>query len=412
MNKYKFLIFIIVFQISLIKSIFSQTEIEEKKDIGIKFNGFIKSDYWFDSRKTAGAREDLFALYPLGESLDKNGKDINDKASFNFSAITTRLTGNISGPDAFGAKTSGVLEADFSGVTNDGINTFRLRHAYFKLNWEKQEILMGQFWHPMFVTEVFPSVISLNTGAPFQPFNRNPLIMWTYKMNKLYFKTSAIAQRDYSNDGPLGKNGMYMRNSLSPDFNFQIQYKSEKQVAGVGVDYKILMPKTVTDSNTVTNETFSSWSALCYYKFTQNKFTVKLKGIYGQNMTDLSLMGGYAVKSIDTLTGAETYTPTQNLTSWINFLYGKKIQAGLFCGFTRNLGTVDENIGKYYALGSNIDMVYRVAPSISFISEKVQFSLETEYTTAYYGNPDSHGIPQNANPFSNLRILFTGFYFF
>jgi len=411
MNSPIIIIAILILRIGIITQISAQ-EVEKKLDYGIKFNGFVKSDYWYDSRKTAGAREDLFSLYPLAESLDKNGKDLNDKASFNFSAITTRLTGNISGPDAFGAKTSGVIEADFSGVTNDGINTFRLRHAYFKLNWKKSEILMGQYWHPMFVTEVFPSVISLNTGVPFQPFNRSPLITWTYNANKLFFKTSAIAQRDYSNDGPSGKTGMYMRNSLIPNIDFQIQYKSEKQVAGIGFDYKVLMPKTKTDNNVYTNKTLSSWSTLCYYKYSQEDFMFKMKAIYGQNMSDLSLMGGYAVKSIDTLTETETYTPTKNISSWINFLYGKKFQAGVFCGFTKNLGTVDENIGTYYSQGYDIDFVYRLAPVISFISEKVQLSTEFEYTVASYGNPDSFGIPQSTEPFSNLRILFTGFYFF
>lgn len=86
-------------------------------------------------------------MYPKEKQFDADGVDINDKASFNFLSIQTRLTGKISAPDAFGAKTSGVLEADFFGNENAAFvdnNGFRLRHAFVKLNWEKPNCLPGK----------------------------------------------------------------------------------------------------------------------------------------------------------------------------------------------------------------------------------------------------------------------------
>ena len=94
-------------------------------------------------------------------------------------SVQTRLVGKITGPDAFGAKTSGYIEAEFFGTSDADVNGFRLRHAYVKLNWTTTELLIGQFWHPMFITESFPEVVSFNTGAPFQPFNRSPQIRVT-----------------------------------------------------------------------------------------------------------------------------------------------------------------------------------------------------------------------------------------
>ncbi|HOD67757.1 MAG TPA: hypothetical protein PKM94_13830, partial [candidate division Zixibacteria bacterium] len=85
------------------------------QDFGIKFSGFVKSDFFHDSRQTVSLREGHFLLYPAGISRDVRGEDVNDRGSFNYLAIQTRLTGAITAPDAFGAKVSGVLEADFFG---------------------------------------------------------------------------------------------------------------------------------------------------------------------------------------------------------------------------------------------------------------------------------------------------------
>jgi len=96
---------------------------------------------------------------------DKDGNDINAKASYNFLNIQTRLRGDIKGPDALGAKTSGAIEAEFFGTTDTDMNGFRLRHAYVKLNWKTTELMVGQFWHPMFITSCYPDVVH-STQAP------------------------------------------------------------------------------------------------------------------------------------------------------------------------------------------------------------------------------------------------------
>ena len=164
---------------------------QDAKKFGIKFNGFVKSDIFFDSRQTIDAREGHFLLYPQNEYLDFNGADINAVSKFNILSIQTRLKGVITGPDALGAKTSGVIEGAFFGNIASDINGFRLRHAFVKLTWPKSELLVGQFWHPMFVTSCFPGTVSLNTGAPFEPFARNPQIRFSQKFGK--FKAIATA---------------------------------------------------------------------------------------------------------------------------------------------------------------------------------------------------------------------------
>ena len=156
-------------------SLFAQEDEEEKK-FGITFKGFVKNDFILDSRQVVSARDGHFLLYPANEVLDADGNDINGRASFNYLAIQSRLSGHISGPDAFGAKTSGLIEGAFFGQIEDNINSFRLRHAFIKLNWPKTEILLGQYWHHFFVTGCYPGTVSFNTGVPFQFFSRNPQI--------------------------------------------------------------------------------------------------------------------------------------------------------------------------------------------------------------------------------------------
>jgi len=390
----------------------SDTTKKETPKFGINFTGFIKSDYWYDTRQVVAAREELFLLYPHTIKLDKNGDDINAEDYLNFSAITSRLTGIITGPDAFGAKTSGMIEGDFSGVSNDDINGFRLRHAFGKLKWEKSELLFGQYWHPMFVTEVFPYVISLNTGAPFQPFIRNPQLSYTRHFNKLNVQLAAITQRDNANSGPAGPSGVYMRNAIVPNIHLQIQYKSDNNVLGLAGDWKTLRPKLVTDSMLITKEQVSSYAAMAYWKYKKDKFTWRFKTIYGQNMTEHLLLGGYAVHTYDTLTGIETYTPSNHLFLWGNIQYGKKVVFGLFGGYAKNFGTTDTNIGKYYTRAADIDYMYRVAPSVTWVSNKVWICFEPEYTVAAFGKPNEKGLVQNTTEVANTRLLLTLFYFF
>jgi len=385
---------------------------DEQPPVTFRISGFVKSDYWFDSRSVVSAREDLFLLYPEREILDTNFDDIFGSPSFNFSAITSRIRGTITGPDAFKARTSGIIEADFSGVSNADINGFRLRHAVMKLQWPSMELMLGQWWHPLFGEEVVPSVISLNTGAPFQPFIRNPQLTMSFLTGDVQTIVSAIAQRDYANDGPQGFSPQYIRNSLLPNLHLQIIYKEQLNTMGIAFDYKRLRPRTITDQSYRTSESFWTYAVMGFLRHQSRGWDIKAKGIYGQNLSEHLMMGGYAESSIDPATGEVTYTPTGNLMTWANIVYGENRQVGLFLGYSKNYGALDPIVGNYYGRGHDIDYLYRIAPSFSVISGKVQFSSEIEYTVAAYGTPDNMGIVRNAQPVGNLRVLLTGFYFF
>ena len=46
---------------------------QEEKKFGIKFSGYVKNDFFWDSRQTVAAREGHFLLWPMAEFLDENG---------------------------------------------------------------------------------------------------------------------------------------------------------------------------------------------------------------------------------------------------------------------------------------------------------------------------------------------------
>lgn len=387
---------------------------EGKSDFGISVSGFLKTDILFDSRQTVSAREGHFLLFPSPELFDLNQKDINDKPNFNILSIQSRITGKITGPDAFGAKTSGMLEGEFFGTADGDVNGFRLRHAYVKLDWEKVSLLVGQTWHPMFVTELVPGTVSFNTGAPFNPFSRNPQIRFTAAVDNIKFIVAALTQRDFQSNGPAGFSSSYLRNNIIPNLHGQIQFGSDGNLAGIAFDYKSLMPRLATTKNISTDETISSFAATAFFKISLQPITIKAQGVYGGNLADLMMLGGYAIKSVDTTSGKETYTDLKCLSGWIDISTGKEIEFGLFAGYSKSLGADDNITGSYFGRVTNIDNLLRVSPRIQFNSEKTRISTELEYTAAAYGTNDNldKGKVINTKSVANIRLLLAFFYFF
>jgi len=410
----------------------SQAKPDEPK-YGISFSGFLKSDFFYDTRENATIREGHFLLYPKEKSLDADGKDINAKSSFNFLSIQSRLTGKISAPDAFGAKTSGVLEADFFGNENAAFvdaNGFRLRHAFVKLNWEKTELLAGQYWHPFFIPGCFSGVVSFNTGVPVQPFSRNPQVRITHKLGKLSIAGVLSAQRDFTS--PQGSASL--RYSNIPDLTAVLSFESKNEeakteiLAGAAIDYKVLQPTltTTNGANTyITDEKVSGLSVTGFLKYKNQFFTYKAQGLYGQNLFDLTMLGGYTVESvIDANKNTVSYTTINNMAVWSEIqTNGSKVQLGLWAGFTKNLGSknpiLNYGVTDATARGSNIKSVFRVAPRIVLIQGKLNFATELEYTMAAYAtkengvlNRDKFGVIFNSEKVSNLRILLALIYNF
>jgi hypothetical protein len=388
---------------------------------GISFSGFIKTDIFYDTRQTVNMREGHFLLYPKDPLLDPEGNDINAKASFNILSIQTRLIGKITGPDALGAKTSAYLEAEFFGNSDADLNAFRLRHAYLRLNWKKSELLIGQFWHPMFIGESFPDVVSFNTGAPFQPFNRSPQVRFIRSFGKVSLVATALSQRDFVSSGPLGPSSVYLRNAALPEFNLKLQYAARNEaektetLVGAGVDVLKLVPRLATASGYRRDESVTSLAGIAYFKQKWPKWTFKAEGVYGSNLHHLTMIGGYAVRDVVQIPESDfwTYAPTNTLSLWMEAMTtGERWQTGIFAGYSKNLGAGQAIVSPGFARGANIDRLYRISPRLIYNVGKIRFAGETELTGASYGTPDGFGKVRGAKFVTNLRILVAAYYFF
>ena len=404
------------------------SQAQQEPNFGIRFSGFVKTDIFWDSRQTVSVREGHFLLYPQPEKLDAAGEDINARPNFNILSIQTRLTGAITGPDAFGAKTSGMIEGAFFGNVEGDINGFRLRHAFVKLDWEKTSLLVGQYWHPAFVTYCFPGVVSFNTGAPFIPFTRNPQIRVTQKFGNFNLILTALSQLDFISTGPKGASREYIRNSAIPTFNARFEYRrvdseqGREFLIGAGLNVKTLAPRIVTDSNYKTTEKITSLSGIFFAKYSAPKFTVKFQGVYAEDPFNWTMIGGYAVDEVtDPARGIWSYTPIRIASGWIDVhSNGKQWQVGLLAGYTKNMGASDPIVGDAFQRGGDIDYVYRVSPRFIYNAGKFRIAPEVEYTVAGYAtrdefgklNKDNKGAVTDSKAVANVRFLLGVYYFF
>ncbi len=409
----------------LVAPCFLMADEGEGNGFRITYGGFIKSDFFYDTRQTESIREGHFLLWPKKPSYDEDNKDIHDVSSFNFLSIQTRLNFTVTAPDFFGFRTTGHVEGAFFGNIESDINGFRLRHAFVSFQRKQSEVLFGQFWNPLLLPFSFPDVVSFNTGCPFQPFSRNPQIRVTQNAGDFRIIAAALSQRDFSSVGPAGRSSSYLRNAAMPDLHLQVHYffnnkESMPHLAfGGGIAYKEIVPEIVTMNHYKTDATVAGLSYMGFAKASFQPLTIKIQYLMGQNLTDLLQIGGYGVsKIVDEVKGLVEYAPIRTQTYWVDMhTNGQTLQLGLFLARSENMGAVNSLVEgtAVTGFGTDIGSLYRIAPRLIINSGKARFALECEYTGAAFGainiSENSKGIPLNTETANNLRLLL-GVYLF
>ncbi len=388
-------------------------ETEEKPSITL--SGYVRYELIMDTYESIDTRDGEVYLYPLAEDLDINGDDLNKNLSLNMLGLQARPKISAIGPNAFGAKVSGVLEGDFLGISQNDTRMLRLRHGFLKLNWEKTELLMGHTWHPMFVTECFPATVSMGAGVPFHVLNRAPQARFTAKLGSNMSLMGALLIHGYHKSvGP----GDAQRNSGLPDAQFQFKFKNDYVFSSFTAGYKFLTPRLETAAGEKTNETIGSFNIAANAKLSFDPLTLKLEGIYGQNLTNFVMIGGYGATDNPIVEDDYSYTNINTMSFWsdisVNFDF---LEAAIFAGYSSNLGAG----GDYYSLagytrGENIQYLFRVSPRVVIKSGKVDFGLEYMMTGAAYGTLDTvdpdYSFEDTEKPTINNRIIFAARYKF
>ncbi|MDP2115374.1 MAG: hypothetical protein Q8K69_15090 [Bacteroidota bacterium] len=387
------------------------------KETTLEFYGFVRYEAFWDTYKGLNAANEQFFVLPLYAGIDANGEHINQTPTYNFSSMATRLGLRINGPVIFNAKTSANIETDFAGDLGANPAMFRVRQANAVFSWTKSSLLVGQTWHPFWSGKVFPTVGGLNTGCPFQPFNRSPQVRFDYKPNAKFILSAAlVSEFQYKSYGFSKIDSMYpkamlcndktdafTRNAGIPEMVANIELNNGGFTLGAGTSLKYIKPTLYTvgisagkdDQKYVSDDLVQGLSFVGYTQYVKNMFTIRAKAVVGQNMTHLTIPGGYGVKSVDQATGAMNYTPYNTLTSFINAVYGKKYQVGFFAGYLKNMGTNDAlyNFGTSASdpvavtpgMVPNVASIYRVAPHFAINVSKVRLVFEYELTSAEYG---------------------------
>jgi len=404
MRKYSFLFTLLLL---------SASSFAQNKDFSYKFYGQVRTDLYYNSRANEETVDGLFYMYPKDKIYDTDGKDLNATANGSFYTLYTRLGVDVQGPKLGRAKTSTKVEMDFRG-SGTTFSTVRLRHAYLNLDWGKPSLLLGQTWHPLY-GDVAPQILNLNMGAPFQPFSRAPQIRFRYKTGDIQLTGAAIWQSQYLSQGPDGKSQKYIKESCIPEVYIGADYKGNNWLVGAGIEMVSLKPRTqsvVEDKVYKVDERITSLSYEVHMKYTSPVWYIAAKSILGSNLTQVSMLGGYGIKSIDQRTGEQEYSPNRNSSSWLNIVYGKKWKPAVFFGYMKNLGTSDE-VTKMYGTGTNVDQLISASAELTYNVPHWKIGVEYNFSSAWYGSLDkSDGTIIDTHSVSNNRLVATVLFMF
>ncbi|UOE36944.1 DcaP family trimeric outer membrane transporter [Chryseobacterium oryzae] len=400
-------------------------EASKESSVKVNFYGFIRHDAFYDTRQNIGAGENIVPLYPRDRALDINGVDINDAPKFHMLSVVSRAGINVKGPEVLGAKTNGILEGEFFGSTEAGINEFRLRHAYVTLDWKTTQLGVGQYWHPMVILDCLPNVVNYSTGSPIFALNRNPQIRLTQKLNENFKIIAAInSQRDFTpNTTPYRDSGL-------PSSHLQIQYKSKSFVAGLAGQYEILRPQLSSGNPPIVNkETVKSFTALAYTRVITKPLMVSASVMMAQNAASLVMLGGFVGYSAPGT--YDLYRTMNTRSAWIDFQQttDKKIAFGLYAGIVKNMGAnnpVEDRVSTSYGVTTSwgavsatkgarsVDQLWRLVPRVDWsLSKTIKLRFEVENTVARWGDAQNNGrgIGNDFNATNNRFHLATFFMF-
>lgn len=378
-------------------------------------SGYVFHNAFWDSRQILAAGQGDYLVYPLPYNPDIGGFDINQKGQFNMLNTETRLRAEAYGPLIWEGNSFGVFEGDCWGNVLTITGLMRLRHAFMYLTWEHLAILIGQYWHPFFVTECFADTISFNGGSPIEPFAREPQVRltWKYGDSQVTFAAASVATDDFA--GPLGTLNTYARNAILPDINVGLDTKIHSHLVGILGNMHRIVPRLVTDEDIRTHASLMSFGVQLYAKFIWKSLSVRTKFIYMQNPLHLSMLGGYAVSCIDPYSDQQSYTNISSIGFWIDSSYRKnKLEPGCFLGYTKSLGAskaVDKNL--IFTEGiPNVDYVFRISPRLRYFADPLVVCGELEYTRAAFGDLNYRAQVKNTCAVGNIRFIGALFYCF
>jgi hypothetical protein len=398
-------------------------------------SGYVYHGSYWDTRQVVGINDDHDLAFPERAQLDTYDNDINAKGQFSMCPFQTSLRLDATGPDINGMTAKGTLSTIFTGQSFTLATELRELHsiltlyeAYLQFTWPRTDLIVGYHWHPIYVLKNAANMISFNAGAPLAPLARDPQIRVTQKCGEnSKFIFAALSQNRFLTNGPIGFSSTYIRNAVMPNLHAQFQTNIGDHLLGAGVDFKRIVPRLKTNTGLKTDEHLLSWAGILYAGLNFNEFVVRTQLGILQNGDDLSVIGGYAVHSIDPITDRRSYTNLNTCSLWMDVERQSErgcVQPGLFLGFAKSLGSrnsvvLDDRDGagiitdrRVFGFGTDIDTLVRVSPRVRWNMKNMTVGAELEYTRAAFGTLNTEGKVDCTDPVGNVRFLVALFYYF
>ena len=372
------------------------------QDFSLSWHGFVNPHYYADSRSVVGGREDMMLFYPKPIVRDSLGHDINDGWQANMLAITARLGLTVKGPEILGANTLAYVEGDFTGSTNATINNLRLRHAYFRMNWDKHELTAGQYWYAMVVHEIMPMTNPLNMGAPFHCYARQPQIRYSYVPTGNW-ELLAVAQWQLDNmsqgllNGIPASSTLFARHSLLPELNAQLRYRNGNLFMGAAANLKSIQPVVNSAGVASSQQLHRSLSYSIFGSYRFDGITVKAQTLLNNSLYEDCSLGGYQMLADG------SFRDWHFNTVWLDIERNRgHWRPGLFMGYAKNLDFGNADYTYCFGRGHDLAYLWRVQPRLTYTTQKgLSLVGEAEYTYAGY-----------EEPVGNLRLSLSAVYAF
>lgn len=385
----------------------------ENNGYSAALSGFIRTDMFYDTHENLESREGTFAIIPLPKEIQDAHEETRSK--YNMAAIQTRLGVRLDAPDFNDMIIGGYIEYEYFGTTDANINTPRLRHAYIDITTGKSNFKIGQYWHVLNDHYITPTCQNPTIGLAYAAGIRAPQFRYTYNATdecSIYAMLSA--QRDFASPGPQGVSTIYARRAI-PEFGMGVKYRTKDFGVSLNASMKSLKPHIYAGQNTP-SPMLHTYATTAHLRYSTGNFIVKVMGGYGQNLADALNISGYG----GIMTAPETVelTAMNQLVSFIDMSYGKKLQFGVFAGFNKNLGTdgaFNEYFSRYARVKKNadgtiagitdIESTFRVVPRLVHRLGNFSYGVEFDMSVANWGllKKDTKGEFDNPTAATNYR---------
>jgi len=419
---------------------------EEETPAKFKLYGFIRNYSVIDTRAVKGGTHDLYFYMPEDRKLNADGDDLNAGLRWSSLALTTRLGLDVSGYKFGNIGVAGKVEADFYSLNGTAgsstIAQLRLRQAYVAISrdgghGEKIVLNVGQTWHP--IAENMPHGTNLETGAPFNAFNRSPQATLRYTVGDFTFVDGLLFLSQYlPMDAEAGGKSVAPFKFGLPECYTGIIYKKGNWLLNGGITIVNSKPiRTVSEIDPITGKaavdadgnpkTYKAYGLLCaptgmlFAQYTKGLLQIRAKTVFATSGEHLNLLSGYGIKAYDAENHFFEYTPMRTSASFVSFQYGKKVQVMGLLGYMKQFGTAEDlmsaadltaatgmtdNIWINTAAATNIQEAFRATPTIAWNFGKLTLSLEYDFTMARFGEGarDANGLYGSSHWIANHRI--------